>query len=141
MPPLSRAPRATFSQPPPSRVKVGVGFRIKIRAPAEDENGSFAMVSLGSASSNPFDASDTTARIDGKLLGSWQTEGNLSSHSDGRHFESIEFNSVKISKAGRYYLSVRIFGAPTHGWDGKARTRPSIEHLRDLDSDVFYVED
>ncbi|KAI2603990.1 uncharacterized protein GGS25DRAFT_444150 [Hypoxylon fragiforme] len=132
-----QASRATFSYSPPTHVRVGVDFFVKIKAPANDHNGGFAAVTLvrvplGGGETSGFNGS--AALLEGNLVGNWKSEPGRSS--SGRQYHSIEFNPVRVNSTGCFFLRVQIYSAPAHRDDGSA----VVEHVRDLESDTFYVE-
>ncbi|KAI2630266.1 hypothetical protein GGS26DRAFT_558549 [Hypomontagnella submonticulosa] len=139
MAPSGPASDVTFSTSPPSRVRVGEGFRIKIRAPSNTDNGAMAIVTLVRVSSSPGDALAglliSSDLIEGNLIGNWKSGAGRHSNS-GRQFDTMEFKSIKINQPGRYYLKIQIYGAPTLNAE---RSDYHVEHLRDLESEKFYV--
>ncbi|KAI0384024.1 hypothetical protein F5Y04DRAFT_234269 [Hypomontagnella monticulosa] len=142
MAPSGPASEVTFSHSPPSRVRVGEGFRIKIRGPSSADNGAMAIVSVVRVSSSPsgsragvHKSSDQSPDlIDGNLVGNWKSGSGH--HSSGRQYDTMEFKSIKINQPGRYVLKVQIYGAPTLNAD---MSDYHVEHIRDLESERFSV--
>ncbi|KAI1657751.1 hypothetical protein F4813DRAFT_359431 [Daldinia decipiens] len=139
MPSPGKASGVTFSLSPPARVRVGAGFRIRIRAPSNDDNGSMAIVRLVRVSSCRDNSSTgllaSSDLFQGNVVGNWQAETNQPT-SNGQQYDIMEFKSLKVNQPGSYYLRIQLYGAPAAGGE---RSGFHVEHIRNLDSERFYV--
>ncbi|KAI1807089.1 hypothetical protein F4811DRAFT_65805 [Daldinia bambusicola] len=140
MPSPGKASGVTFSLSPPARVRVGTGFRIRIRAPSNEDNGSMAIVRLVRVPSCR-DNSSTTGLLapadlfQGNVVGNWQAETSQPA-SNGQQYEIMEFKSLVVNQPGSYYLRIQLYGAPAASGE---RSGFHVEHIRNLDSERFYV--
>ncbi|KAI1378543.1 hypothetical protein F4677DRAFT_443031 [Hypoxylon crocopeplum] len=135
-----RDPGVAFIKPPPSLVRVGETFQVKIRAPSSNDNGAFAFVTLGRVSVSLAPLYETYSwsqdPIQGCLSGSWQKEDQSSS--GGVQFETIEFRSISINRPGVYVLKISLFSEPT--FEDLRGTIASVEQIKDFHSDMFTVD-
>ncbi|KAI0150000.1 hypothetical protein F4776DRAFT_604122 [Hypoxylon sp. NC0597] len=123
-----KASRFSFVTSPPSTVMVNQEFRIKVRAPSSDKNGTMGFVSLASASSRSGELLETTRYLDGTLVGNWARKAS--------GYDVMEFGPIKVTQPGHYHLHVHFYSDPKPKEDGEGQ---DVEKMGIAESEVFQV--
>ncbi|KAI0837148.1 hypothetical protein F5Y06DRAFT_272101 [Hypoxylon sp. FL0890] len=124
------ASKFSFVISPPSNVAVGQAFRIKVRAPSDNNNGTMGFVSLAGTPSRPSELSEPSHYLEGTTVRNWELKGNA--------YDVMEFESLKVTHPGRYYLRIHFYGEPKATKDSEG---DELENMGILESEVFQVQE
>ncbi|OTA98689.1 hypothetical protein M426DRAFT_28199 [Hypoxylon sp. CI-4A] len=116
-----------FSIQPPAHAQVGVGFPIEIKAPIGSKNGVMGFVTLRHQKGERRGSVSKSITVEGGAAGNWEAGGS-------RH-NAMGFDSVIVTRPGRYSLTIQLYSDPAPNKDGTY----GVQHLRDVISETFSV--
>ncbi|OTA97027.1 hypothetical protein M434DRAFT_8220 [Hypoxylon sp. CO27-5] len=125
-----KASSFSFVTSPPSRAVVNQEFRVKIRAPSSDRNGTMGFVSLEYAHPRPGELPDASRYLDGAGAGNWERKAS--------GYDVMELGPIKVTQPGHYYLRVHFYSDPKPKKDGDGQ---DVEKMGIVESEMFRVTD